>query len=204
MRPHVLALVFLLGGSAACGTRASGREQAALRPASSALAAACQPGRLGYESPAPALAAGVVADPRPQELVRSESGRWSAPQGVTFTLTGAPRVEAQRVVLRGELRNDTAAPQTVMLTEGGGGFFYATIARQESSRRVVAAPTEGAPPPVALPEPHAWTLAPGARWSFETAVLLGCWELPPQSRVSVHWWFGLTNANVQGELAVQL
>jgi hypothetical protein len=65
-------------------------------------------------------------------------------------------------------------------------------------------PTEGAPRPALFPEPHRFTLAPGARWPLETSIVLGCWELARPSTVTAHWWLNVQGESREGELPVAL
>lgn len=152
-----------------------------------------------------ALPAGVTADPRGQPEVQEAASSWHLPPGVTFTLS-EPRLRGDRLELRGELVNTTDTPQTVMLSEAGAGYFSATLADPSLVRRTfVATPEPGVtPPPALFPEPHAYTLAPGARWPHATTVIVSCWEPAPGRTVTAHWWLNVEGEGLDGEVRVPL
>ncbi len=172
------------------------------------MPAACSAGGLGYTGGNAAPAPGVTRDERDRAQLVAEAAAWSMPAGVTFALVGPPSVRGPQLVLRGELANATATPQPVFLTEAGVGYFSATLTGAGLTRR--AQPPAGAlepgvqAPPALFPEPHRFVLAPGARWVFELAIELACWQLAPGQTVNAHWWFGTAGTVQQGDVTVTL
>ena len=148
------------------------------------------------------LPAGVSVDPRSREQVIASAESWDRPAGLTFRLVGSPTVAGDRATLRAELANTTEASQIVLLSEAGAGFFHATRVGDGLVRRPVPPPDPGLPPrPALFPEPRAYVLAPGARWTVETSVVLSCWEEHP-GPVTLHWWFNVEDEDLQGEVTV--
>jgi len=150
------------------------------------------------------LPAGVTADPRDREAVLAAAGSWDLPADVTFTINTPVRT-GDRIVVRGELTNTSSEPRTVFLTEAGVGYFHATLVSPGLVRRPVPPPAPGITPrPVLFPEPHAFVLAPGARWPFETAVVVSCWEPAPGTTVGVHHWLNVEGESIDGEQPIVL
>lgn len=165
---------------------------------------ACEAG-LGNLQSAVTLPAGVVEDASGREGVIAAAAGWHLPDGVTFALVGSPTVVGEQVTLRGEVVNTTAAPVDVFLSEAGAGYFTATFVGEELVRRTFPpSPSSGPPRPVLFPEPHRFTLAPGAHWPIETSVTTLCWELTRPVTVKVHWWMSFEGDTRQGEVPVLL
>jgi len=142
---------------------------------------------------------GVTAVPGVGAAGFAAAPSWDLPSDVTFTAS-APTRSGDRVVVRGELVNTSSDPRTVFLSEAGVGYFHATLVGPGLVRRASppSAPGVTAPPAV-FPEPHAFVLAAGARWPFEAAVVISCWEPAPGTTVSVHYWLHAEGEDVQGE-----
>jgi hypothetical protein len=165
---------------------------------------ACEAG-LGSIPSAVVLPAGVTEDTSDRMAVIAAASGWHMPDGVTFALTGAPRVAADLVTIQGELVNTTAAPVDVFLSEAGGGYFYATLVGDDLVRRTLPpAPAEGAPRPALFPEPHRFTLAAGAHWPLETSITTLCWELATPNAATVHWWLNIEGSSREGDVPVAL
>lgn len=167
-------------------------------PTSAALDPACTDALACVPSALP-LPAGVTADPRDREAVLAAAPSWDLPADVTFTAS-APTRSGDRVVVRGELTNTSSEPRTVFLSEAGAGYFHATLVGSGLVRRADPPSTPGVtPPPAVFPEPHAFVLAPGARWPFEASVVVSCWEPAAGTTVGVHHWLHVEGEDVQGE-----
>lgn len=167
-------------------------------PASTRLDPACG-GALADVAAEVELPPGVSADPRSHEQIRAAAATWELPAGVTFTVA-PPTLAGDRATVRGELANTTAAPRTVILSEAGAGYFHATRVGEGLVRKPVPPPDPAqASRPHLFPEPWAFTLAPGARWTFETSVVLSCWEEAP-GPVKLHWWFSIHGDGQDGEI----
>ncbi len=159
---------------------------------------------LACVSPGLTLPAGVTADPRDREAVLAAAGSWDLPADVTFTIS-APVRSGDRVVVRGELANTSSEPRTVFLSEAGVGYFHATLVSPGLVRRPAPPSAPGVTaPPALFPEPHAFVLAPGARWPFETAVVVSCWEPAPGTTVGVHHWLNVEGESIDGEQPIVL
>ncbi|MCB9594190.1 MAG: hypothetical protein H6719_15770 [Sandaracinaceae bacterium] len=187
----------------ACGPAEA--EPASPPPATAVddLDPACRDALANVPSPV-VLPDGVARDARDREQILEAAPSWRLASGVSFALEPATVADG-RVVLRGVLHNGTDSPQTVMLSEAGAGFFTATLTDPTLTRRPPPEPEPGVtPPPALFPEPRAFTLAPGARWPLETAVVLSCWEPAPGRAVTAHWWLHVEGSGLDGEARVTL
>jgi hypothetical protein len=210
IKPAVALSSFLLAGA---GGRASALP-AGGSPGGRSEAARCAsltgPSRASFTS------AGLPAHPRPPG-VRSSSQwsrdpgappfepapkGWRRPAGVSFQLLGAPRVEGERIILKGELVNASKTEQRVYLWEAGMGYFGAQLLGSGVARR----PPENQP---ALPEIYPATgltvLPAGVHWLFEIALILPCYTYTPGQSATVDWSFNLADQEgVRGQLPVKL
>ncbi|MEZ4367546.1 MAG: hypothetical protein R2939_14905 [Kofleriaceae bacterium] len=176
--------------------RASATTDAATAAAPT-TAPTCNP--LGFVAGTQAPPAEVQADGRDAAAARAAADGWRLPPSVTFTVEPA-QVAGGRATLRGVLANGGAAPAEVFLVEAGSLYFYATLVGDGLVRRPQPAPAADAPPPPPplFPEPHGYTLPPGARWPFEVQLELGCWALTPGQAVTAHWWLATAGDGVAG------
>lgn len=191
----------LLAALAAACTRPPSAAPAPAADVAAPLPAVCAPGSLGdtplvFEPPP-----SVRRDPRDRAAIAADARGWTLPPEVTFALEGPPVREGSRVRLRGALRNAASAPRAVFLAAATGSYFYATLTGPAPRRRVAPAASEPGvtPPPAVFPETSRFEMAPGARWPFEVAIELSCWALRPGEPLTLHWWFGVEGATLQGD-----
>ncbi len=138
-------------------------------------------------------------DPGAPPFVPAPKG-WRTPAGVTFRLAGAPRVERERVVIKGELVNATKAEQRLYLWEAGMGYFGAELVGSGIARRPLDQPR--------LPEIYPATgltiLPAGVHWVFEIALYLPCYTHAPGQEAKVAWTFNLADGSSHGEVPIKL
>jgi hypothetical protein len=139
-------------------------------------------------------------DPGAPPFVPEPKG-WKTPPGVTFKLAGAPRVERERVVIKGELVNATKTEQRVYLWEAGMGFFGADLVGNGIGRRPLENPQ---PFPEVYPATGLTVLPAGARWVFEIALILPCYTYTQGQEAMIHWYFNLADHSSQGQVPVKL
>jgi hypothetical protein len=126
---------------------------------------------------------------------------WRTPAGVSFQLVGAPRVERERVVIKGELVNATKTEQRLYLWEAGVGYFGADLIGNGIGRRPIE--TQESFPGV-LPATGLTVLPAAAHWVFELALILPCYTFTPGQEAKVHWYFNLIDNASQGLVSIKL
>ena len=158
--------------------------------ADSAQATAACASSLGYVTLQTPPAVGVTP--------RENAAEGPLPPGVEFEVVAATRPGEGWIVVHGELRNTSDVPREVSLTEAGVGWFSATLIGPGLVRRE----SPPVPPrPALFPQARGFSLAAGARWPMEVAVIPSCWE-DTRGAQSIHWWLGVAGDDVQGDVPV--
>lgn len=126
---------------------------------------------------------------------------WQMPAGVTFEIVGAPRVERERIVVRGTLANTTATPQRVYLWDAGLGLFPLALTGTGITRHPVDPQTQR---PEVYPATSLYLLPAGAQWTFESAVILPCYTFKPGQSATVRWTLTSEDHHIDGAIEVKL
>ena len=126
---------------------------------------------------------------------------WRTPAGVTFRLVGAPRVERERIIIRGELTNASKTEQRIYVWEAGMGMFPPMLGGSGVARKPIDPARRF---PEIYPATSLMVLPAGMHWVWEMAVILPCYTYTPGQAATVYWGFNSIDNAFHGELPVKL
>jgi hypothetical protein len=157
---------------------------------------------VGDHPPPPGLRSSTqwTRDPGAPPFVPEPKG-WRTPAGVTFRLVGAPRVERERIVIKGELVNATKTEQRLYLWEAGMGYFGADLLGNGIARRPLGTRQQI---PEIYPATGLVVFPAAAKWVFELALILPCYTYTPGQEAMLNWYFNLADNAAHGQLPVKL
>ena len=121
-----------------------------------------------------------------EELRDYERARaWRLPPGLSFRLTGAPRVTAAAIIVDGELVNEGSADVEAIFS-----CMYLFPIDETTLKPRTDLPLRPAPVP---PPPRRCVLRPGERETFGASLTLAEYTWPAGAEVELEWSFGYWN-----------